>query len=222
MEEHDQIPGTSTRPPERRFWTEEAEGAEGATEAKADPWSGGTQSHRWAPWDEPSGTPVATTAAWWGAAGAGLAAVACGASAYAWWRRQQARRTGLARLRYALSRTSLAPRVSLPEAARACGRAADKTKSQWLPFAMVPIALWLQTRGRQGRKASKEMLKPLKLEKRSVQLARRSAKLVETSGRRWVRRAVPARNRGWSWRRRLIAMPAFVGLCLGAIWWTRR
>jgi CBS domain-containing protein len=142
----------------------------------------------------------------WGA-GAGIVA-AIGGLIYAWWRRRQARRSRVDQLRDTLMAAGLSAGADLP---KKIGHAAGKAQSPWLPFALLPLALLLQSQGRRGERASKEMLKPLKLEDRSVRLAREASKLVEKRGRHWIRENDPTASHGWSWTPWLVALPVAGG-----------
>lgn len=148
-----------------------------------------------------------------GAPGGGLAALTIGGLLYAWWRRRQARQSRIAQLQRSLVTAGLAAgswatRAGVP---KAVGRAAGQTRSPWLPFALLPIALWLRSQGRQGQRAGDQMLEPLKLEDRGKRLARQTAKVVEKEGRRLIRENDPIEDRGssrWPW---LLTLPVLGG-----------
>jgi CBS domain-containing protein len=142
----------------------------------------------------------------WGA-GAGIAAAISGLI-YAWWRRRQAHRSRVNQLRDTLMAAGLSAGADLP---KKLGQAAGKAQSPWLPFALLPLALLLQSQGRRGERAGKEMLKPLKLEDRSVRLAREASKLVEKRGRHWIRENDPTVSHGWGWTPWLVALPVAGG-----------
>jgi CBS domain-containing protein len=139
---------------------------------------------------------------------------------FAWWRRRRAKRTRMARLRRAFVASS--QRMLRPAAAElpgAVGRAAGKARSPWLPFALLPLALWLRSSGRTGKRASEEMLEPLELEDRGTRIARRAAELVERKGKRLIRETDPTVDRGWSWTPWLLAVPAVGGAYVLARRW---
>ena len=148
-----------------------------------------------------------------GATGGGLAALTLGGLLFAWWRRRQARRSRMAQLQRSLVTAGLAASTWATKAGvpKAVGRAAGQTQSPWLPFALLPIALWLRSRGRQGKRAGDQMLEPLKLEDRGKRLARQTAKVVEKEGRRLIRENDPIEDRGssrWPW---LLTLPVLGG-----------
>jgi len=83
---------------------------------------------------------------------------------------------------------------------RMIGKAAAQSRSPWLPFLMLPIALLLRERGRAGAQASEQLLEPLNLDRRSQRLARQGGDLLEDYSRRWIRQVDPtARRSGWGW-----------------------
>jgi CBS domain-containing protein len=145
--------------------------------------------------------------------GAGLAVVALAGLVYKWWQRRQARHTRMARLRRSLATAGLmagrtAVNAGLP---KAVGRAAGEARSPWLPFALLPLALWLRARGGKSKRAGEELLKPLEVEDRGKRLARETAKVVEQRGRRLIRENEPLSDRGpsrWPW---LLALPVLGG-----------
>jgi CBS domain-containing protein len=131
------------------------------------------------------------------AAGGLIAAIVAAGLGYGWWRRRQARRSRYARLQRLLMSTGLSMGKDVP---RMLGKAAAQSRSPWLPFLMVPIALWLRERGRAGAQASEQLLEPLNLDRRSQRLARQGGDLLEDYSRRWVRQVDPnARRSGWGW-----------------------
>jgi CBS domain-containing protein len=79
------------------------------------------------------------------------------------------------------------------------GQAAGQSKSAWLPLLLVPIALWLRERGKEGERASEELLRPLNLEKRSERLAREGTSLLDRYRRRALQEVDPDANKGWGW-----------------------
>jgi CBS domain-containing protein len=147
---------------------------------------------------------------------AGMAATATvGGLTYLWWRRRQARRTRAARMRAMLMALGASAGGELP---RMIGQAAAQSKSAWLPLALLPIGLWLRERGKEGERASAELLRPLDLDKRSERLARQGAELLDAYRRRLVRDVDPNQDRGWGW------MPWLFGTAMagGAYWAYRR
>jgi CBS domain-containing protein len=152
----------------------------------------------------------------------GLAASAVvGGLTYALWRRRQARQTKSARMQAALlalseSASSEFPRLFGNELPRMIGQAAAQSKSAWLPLVLLPIALWLRERGREGERASAELLAPLDLDKRSQQLSRQGTDLLEAYRRRIVDDIDPNRH-GGSW------MPWILGgAAAGGAYWAYR
>jgi CBS domain-containing protein len=127
----------------------------------------------------------------------GMAAtVAAGGLAYAWWQRRKARQTRSARMRAALMALGATAGAELP---RMIGQAAAQSRSAWLPLALLPIGLWLRERGKEGERASEQLLQPLKLAKRSEQLTRQGADLLDAYRKRIVREIDPNYGRGWGW-----------------------
>lgn len=153
----------------------------------------------------------------------GLAAsAAIGGLTYAWWRRRQARQTRMARLQSALlafsgSAGSGLPRMIGDEIPRMIGQAAAQSKSAWLPLALLPVALWLRERGKEGERASADLLRPLDLDKRSEQLSRQGVDLLEEYRRRMIDDIDPNRQSGSGW------MPwLFGGALAGGAYWAYR
>jgi CBS domain-containing protein len=66
-------------------------------------------------------------------------------------------------------------------------------------LAILPVALWLRERGKAGERASDQLLQPLKLEKRSQQLARQGTDMLDDYRKRLVREIDPNYNSGWGW-----------------------
>jgi len=128
------------------------------------------------------------------AVGGMAATAAVGGLTYFWWRRRQARNTRAARMRAMLFDLSASAGGELP---RMIGQAAAQSKSAWLPLLLLPIGLWLRERGKDGERASDELLKPLNLEKRSERLARQGADLLDSYRRRAVKEIDPNHGRGW-------------------------
>jgi CBS domain-containing protein len=127
----------------------------------------------------------------------GMAAAATvGGLTYFWWRRRQARNTRTARMRAMLMDLSASAGGELP---RMIGQAAAQSKSAWLPLVLLPIGLWLRERGKEGERASEELLKPLNLEKRSERLARQGTDMLDAYRRRMIREVDPNAGRGWGW-----------------------
>jgi len=160
----------------------------------------------------------------------GLAAsAAVGGLTYAWWRRRQAHQTKAARMQAALLALSESAGLELPRLLsndlprmvgnglpRMIGQAAAQSKSAWLPLALLPIALWLRERGKEGERASAELLAPLDLDKRSQQLSRQGTDLLEAYRRRIVDDIDPNRQ-GGSW------MPWILGgAAAGGAYWAYR
>lgn len=127
----------------------------------------------------------------------GMAAAATvGGLTYFWWRRRQARNTRAARMRAMLTDLGASAGGELP---RMIGQAAAQSKSAWIPLLLLPIGLWLRERGKEGERASEELLKPLDLERRSQRLARQGTDLLDAYRRRMVREVDPNVGRGWGW-----------------------
>jgi CBS domain-containing protein len=85
-----------------------------------------------------------------------------------------------------------------------------------VPLALLPLALWLRERGKDGERASAEMLAPLDLDKRSQQLSRQGHDMLEAYRRRIVDDIDPNRQSG-SW------MPWILGGALaGGAYWAYR
>jgi len=152
----------------------------------------------------------------------GLAiSAAVGGLTYALWRRRQARQTKAARMQAALASFGMSasnefPRLFGNELPRMIGQAAAQSKSAWVPLALLPIALWLRERGKDGERASAELLSPLDLDKRSQQLSRQGHDMLEAYRRRIVDDIDPNRQ-GGSW------MPWILGGALaGGAYWAYR
>jgi hypothetical protein len=244
----DETRGTAARPQDRGMTTDEAETEErsrlGETGGK-ETWSPGGDdfSSSASPVGEGSNTPVgdepSTFRSWesqqdmggqtwsdnlpmgeskWALGAGAAAAVGFVGLLFAWWKRRQARHTRMERVREALLDAAAEAGEHLP---KAIGKAAAKSDSPLLPLAMLPVALLLRSQGGRAEKASEELLRPLKLEDRSRRLARDTAKLMETEGRRWIRENDPNRNRGWGWTPWLVGIPALAGGAYYAYrWWT--
>jgi CBS domain-containing protein len=145
----------------------------------------------------------------------GLAAsAAVGGLTYFWWRRRQAQQTRAARMRAALMALSANAGGELP---RMIGQAAAQSKSAWLPLLLVPIGLWLRERGREGERASEQLLQPLDLGKRSERLTRQGADMLEAYRRRLIEDVDPNQHRGWGWTTWL-----FGGALAGGAYWAYR
>jgi len=125
-----------------------------------------------------------------------LAAGVASALAMFWWRRRQTRQTRYARVQQLLMGAGLSAGSDLP---RMIGQATAKSGSPWLPFVLLPIALWLRERGKTGRQASEQLLEPLELERRSQRLARQGGDALEAYTRRWIRQIDPNASRGPGW-----------------------
>lgn len=121
---------------------------------------------------------------------------AIGGLGYNWWKRRQARQTRAARMRAMLMGLGASAGSELP---RMIGNAAGQSKSAWLPLMLVPIALWLRERGKEGERASEELLRPLNLEKRSERLARQGTDWLDQYRRRALKEVDPDANKGWGW-----------------------
>jgi CBS domain-containing protein len=142
----------------------------------------------------------------------GMAAAATiGGLTYFWWRRRQARNTRTARMRAMLMDLGASAGGELP---RMIGQAAAQSKSAWIPLALLPIALWLRERGKEGERASEELLRPLNLEKRSERLARQGTEMFDAYRRRMVREVDPNANRGWGWTPWILG-----GAAAGSAYW---
>lgn len=140
--------------------------------------------------------------------GALAATAAVGGLSYTWWRRRQVQQTRTARLQAALLAYGGAAGSALPSM---IGQAAAQSKSAWLPLLMVPIALWLRERGKEGERASEELLKPLDLNKRSEALSRQGIDMLEAYRRRIVDDIDPNRNSGSGWMPWLLGAAAAGG-----------
>jgi CBS domain-containing protein len=142
------------------------------------------------------------------------AAGTVGGLTYFWWRRRQARDTRSARMRAALMAMSASAGSELP---RMIGQAAAQSKSAWLPLLLLPIGLWLRERGKEGERASEELLQPLKIGKRSEQLTRQGADMLEAYRRRLIEDIDPNEHKSSGW------MPwLFGGLLAGGGYWAYR
>lgn len=127
----------------------------------------------------------------------GMAATAAiGGLTYLWWRRRRTRQTRAEKMRAMLKELSASAGSELP---RMIGQAAGQSRSIWLPLMLLPIGLWLRERGKEGERASEELLKPLKLDKRSERLARQGAHLLDRYRHRMVKEVDPGYSRGWGW-----------------------
>lgn len=148
-------------------------------------------------------------AGWAAPSGAGLTVLAVvGGLLYRWWRQRQERRSRVVRLRRALEQAGQLAGSRVP---KVVGRAAGSTSSPWVAFALAPIALWLQSQGRAGKRAGKEILQPLDLEERAIELARQTSKKVEQTAPRLIHDKAPTIDQGPGWRPWLLALPAVGG-----------
>jgi len=143
-----------------------------------------------------------------------VGAVTLGGLTYFWWRRRQARQTRAARMRAALLAMSSSAGHELP---RMIGQAAAQSKSAWLPLLLLPIGLWLRERGKEGERASDQLLQPLNLGKRSERLARQGTDLLEAYRRRLIEDVDPNEHKGMGWTPWL-----FGGALAGAGYWAYR
>jgi CBS domain-containing protein len=156
------------------------------------------------------GSSVTQAAPW----GVGVAATAgLGYAAYQWWQWRSARNSRKARVRRALAQASALALESdfARQLPKSVGRAAGNAKSPWVSLAVVPLALWLRSQGGDAKRAGKQILAESDVEKRTKQLARDTAKLVERRGTRWIDEADPTRDRGWGWTPWLLAVPVAGG-----------
>jgi len=127
----------------------------------------------------------------------GMAAAAFAAGlGFMWWRRRQARQSRYERMRDMLLAAGFSAGSEMP---KMIGKAAAQSRSPWLPFIILPIALWLRERGKAGAQASVELLEPLDLESRSQKLARQGGDILEDYSRRWIRQVDPSAQHGWGW-----------------------
>jgi len=139
------------------------------------------------------------------------ATVTVGGVGYLWWRRRRARQTRSARMQAAILAATTSAGSNLP---RIIGQAAAQSKSAWLPFLLLPIGLWLREHGKQGEQASAQLLQPLDLDKRSRDLSRQGADLLEMYRRRLVDEVAPTPRRGWSFTPWLLG-----GALTGGAYW---
>jgi CBS domain-containing protein len=86
------------------------------------------------------------------------------------------------------------------ELPRMVGQAAAQSKSAWLPLLLLPVALWLRERGKEGQRAREDMLRPLNLEKRSERLSQQGMDLLEAYRQRLISDVDPNAQRGWGWK----------------------
>jgi len=129
---------------------------------------------------------------------------------YAWWQRRR-RKSRFERVRDTLIDLSLEYGSGLP---RVVGETVGKSRSPWLPFVLLPLALYLRNRGGKAKDLGEDMLEPLNLEDRGHLLAKMGAKQLEQYGRRWigeVEKRDPTQDHGWGWTPWLIAVPALGG-----------
>jgi len=156
------------------------------------------------------------------AIGGMAASAAVGGLTYVWWRRRQAQQTRMARMQATLMALSESAGADLPrmlgnDLPRIIGQAAAQSRSAWLPLVLLPIALWLRERGKDGEHASAELLKPLDLNKRSQQLSRQGTDLLEAYRRKMVDEIDPNQQSGSSW------LPwMFGGALAGGTYWAYR
>ena len=142
------------------------------------------------------------------------ASAAIGGLSYVWWRRRQASQTRTAKMQAAMMSLTESMGADLP---RMIGQAAAQSRSAWMPLLLLPIALWLRERGKDGERASAELLRPLDLDKRSEQLSRKGTDLLESYRRRMVDDVDPNRQSRGSW------MPwMFGGALAGGVYWAYR
>jgi CBS domain-containing protein len=142
------------------------------------------------------------------------ASAAIGGLSYVWWRRRQASQTRTAKMQAAMMSLTESMGADLP---RMIGQAAAQSRSAWMPLLLLPIALWLRERGKDGERASAELLRPLDLDKRSEQLSRKGTDLLESYRRRMIDDVDPNRQSRGSW------MPwMFGGALAGGVYWAYR
>ena len=103
------------------------------------------------------------------------------------------------------------------ELPRMIGQAAAQSKSAWLPLLLLPIGLWLREKGKDGERASEELLKPLNIDKRSERLARQGTDLLDAYRRRMLAEVDPNQNRGWGVKPWLLG-----GALAGGAYWAYR
>jgi len=133
-----------------------------------------------------------------------------GALIYAWWQRRR-RKSRLERIRDTLLDLGMEYGSGLP---RVVGETVGKSRSPWLPFVLLPLALYLRNRGGKAEKLGEDLLQPLNIEDRGRMLAKQGAQQLEQYGRRWigeVERRDPTVDRGWGWTPWLVAVPALGG-----------
>ena len=139
-----------------------------------------------------------------------LAVGTLGALIYAWWQRRR-RKSRLERIRDTLIDLGMGYGSGLP---RVVGETVGKSRSPWLPFVLLPLALYLRNRGGKAEKLGEDLLEPLDLEDRGHTLAKLGARQLEQYGRRWigeVEKRDPTQDRGWGWTPWLVAVPALGG-----------
>ncbi len=140
-----------------------------------------------------------------------LAAGTASTLAYAWWQRRH-RKTRMERVRDLLVGVSQQYGAGVP---RTLGETVGKSKSPWLPFVLLPLALYLRSQGGKAEKAGDQLLRPLHLEDRGQILARQGASQLETYGRRLIgeveKRDPTLRNEGWGWTPWLLGLTAAGG-----------
>ena len=144
-----------------------------------------------------------------------LAAMAAiGGLGYLWWQRRQKRQTRAERMRALLLGLGAAAGRELP---RTIGQAAAQSKSAWLPLVLLPIGLWLRERGKEGERASADLLRPLDLDKRSERLARQGTDLLDQYRRQVVKEIDTGHRRGSNWTPWLLG-----GAIAGGAYWAYR
>jgi CBS domain-containing protein len=103
------------------------------------------------------------------------------------------------------------------ELPRMIGQAAAQSKSAWLPLLLLPIGLWLREKGKDGERASEQLLKPLNIDKRSEQLTRQGTDLLDAYRRRMLAEVDLNQSRGWGMKPWL-----FGGALAGGAYWAYR
>jgi CBS domain-containing protein len=146
----------------------------------------------------------------WGIGGL-LAAGTLGALIYAWFQRRR-RKSRVERMREMLADLGMEYGAGLP---RVVGETFSKSRSPWLPFLLLPLAMWLRSRGGKAEDMADDLMQPLKLEDRGHLLAKQGAAQLERYGRKLIgeieERDPTVKSSGWGWTPWLVAVPVVGG-----------